>query len=145
MTDHIAVPSDPKRNIIIVVGVVLAINLAIAGIFATRSTTSTSDLPTAIQELFPARDNVVQTQSAVGIRLDKDWTGELTLDGTPLPVDQYEPNGIDIGRIFWKPGSGQEFSVLRPGNHTLMIHYWPRKEGPGGTNDLTFSWNFKAA
>lgn len=145
MTDHIVVPRNWRRTAIILVGVVVAINMLVIGGFATRNTTATSDLPAAIEELFPPQDQVVRAQEQIGVRVDPEWTGELKLDGVPLPIDEYEQQGIEVGYVFWKPGVGNVFAELEPGSHTLELHYWPKEEGPGGTNDSTFSWTFKSA
>ncbi len=145
MTDDIAVPRDTKRTLIIVGGLVLAFNLMVAGIYATKNNTTTPDLPVGVQELFPSRDQVVLSQGQIGVQLDKTLTGELTLDGTALPLDEYEQNGLDLGTIFWKPGPNQTFSELKAGRHTITVHYWPKAQGPGGQDDRSFTWYFKSA
>ncbi len=145
MTDHIVVPRNWRRTTIILVGCFVAINMFIIGGFATRNTTSTSTLPAAIDELFPPQDQVVRAQQQIGVRLDPEWTGELKLDGVPLPNDEIEPQGVEVGYVFWQPGAGKAFTELAAGSHTLELHYWPKAEGPGGTNDSTFSWTFKSA
>ena len=145
MTDHIVVPRNTKRTLVISAGVFLAVNLFVIGMFATRNTTSTSDLPSAVKELFPPRDQVIRAQEQVGVRLDPNWTGELTLDDSALPLDEYEQQGIEIGYVFWKPGNAKTFAELKPGSHKLVLHYWPKTEGPGGTNDSVYSWTFKSA
>jgi hypothetical protein len=145
MTDDIVVPRNTKRTIIIAVGLLVAVNFAIFGALATKNSTSTPDLPTGIIELFPARDLVVPAQQQVGVHLEEKLTGELALDGVPLPIDEYEPNGIDVGFIFWRPGAGKAFRELKPGPHSIQIHYWPKEQGPGGQDDRTFAWTFKSA
>jgi hypothetical protein len=145
MTDHIAVPYSPKRTFTIVVGIGLALLIGIIAVRVTQSNPSTPDLPTGIIQLFPPRDLVVRAQEQIGVHLNSDYTGELTLDGTPLPLDEYEVRGIEIGFIFWRPGFNQTFEELEPGPHTISLHYWPKKEGQGGENDRTFSWTFKSA
>jgi hypothetical protein len=136
-------PRDLKRTIVIIVGVIVALNFAIIGLFATRNTTSTPDLPSGLIELRPARGYVIRPQETIGVHLDKGFTGELTLDSTPLPKDQYEVAGIATGFTYWQPGPGKEFSEIPPGKHTLTVHYWPTDEGPGGPNDHSFTWDFK--
>ena len=145
MTDHIAVPYNPKRTFIIVVGVCAAVLVGILAGLSTRNDTTTPDLPAGIIELFPPRDLVVRAQEQIGAKLDPDLTGELTLDGTPLPLDEYELQGIDIGRIFWKPGVNHVFEEHEPGQHRITLRYWPKDEGAGGDNERTFSWTFKSA
>jgi hypothetical protein len=129
--------------VIITVGVLLALNFAIIGVHATRNTTSTPDLPSGIAELFPPRGQVYRPQDALGVQLDHGWSGELTLDATPLPKDQYDPTDLANGAIFWRPGPGKEFSETPPGKHTLTVHFWPTQEGSGGPDDRTFTWDFK--
>ncbi len=136
-------PRDIKRTIVIVFGVILALNFAVIGVFATKDTTSTPDLPSGVTELFPIRGGLIRPQDQMGVQLTAGWTGELTFDNTPLPKDQYEPNGIAQGSIFWRPGPGKEFSESTPGKHTLTVHYWPTEQGPGGPDDHTFAWDFK--
>jgi hypothetical protein len=136
-------PRDIKRTIIIVVGVVIALNLLIAGGFATRNTTSTPDLPSGIAELFPPKGEVTTQQAEIGVVLQRGYSGELTLDGQPLPKDQYEPTGLAIGEVFWRPGPGKVYLQTPPGNHTLSVNYWPTTQGPGGPDARTFAWAFK--
>jgi hypothetical protein len=108
--------------IVIVVGVVIALNFAVIGLFATRNTTSTADLPSGIAELFPPRGQVIRPQDELGVQLQKGWTGELTLDSTPLPKDQYDPIMLLDNAVFWRPGPGKELSETPPGKHTLTLH-----------------------
>lgn len=136
-------PRDVKRLIIITVGLLLALNFVVIGVHATRNTTSTPDLPTGIAELFPPRGQVYRPEDTLGVQMQTGWTGELTLDTTPLPKDQYDPIELENGAIFWRPGPGKEFSQTPPGKHTLTLHYWLTEEGPGGPNDHTFTWDFK--
>ena len=145
MTDHIAVPHNPKRTFIIVFGICAAILVAVIAGLSTQNNTSTPDLPTGIVELFPPRDLVVRAQERIGVKLEPELTGELTLDGTPLPLDEYDLQGLDIGYVFWKPGVNQTFDELEPGPHRISLHYWPVEEGAGGENDRTFNWTFKSA
>ncbi len=77
------------------------------------------------------------------MQLQKGWTGELTLDSTPLPKDQYDPVELANNAIFWRPGPGKELSETPPGKHTLTVHYWLAEEGAGGPSDHTFTWDFK--
>ncbi len=136
-------PRDVKRIIVITVGLLLALNFVVIGYHATRDTTATPDLPSGIAELFPPRGQVVRPQDELGVQLQKGWTGELTLDTTPLPKDQYDPVALENNAIFWRPGPGKEFSETPPGKHTLSLHYWPVEEGSGGPDDHTFTWDFK--
>ncbi len=145
MTDHIPVPYDPKRTFIIVVGVCTALLVGIFAVLSTKNDTATADLPPGILELFPPRDLVIRAQEQIGVKLDPEMTGELVLDDIPLPLDEYEVQGLDIGRIFWKPGINKTFAELEPGPHRITLRYWPKQEGSGGDNERTFTWTFKSA
>ena len=108
-----------------------------------RDTTATPDLPSGLLELFPPRGQLVRPQDQIGAQLAKGWTGELTLDSTPLPDDQYDPIEKANNAIIWRPGPGKVFTQTEPGPHTLTLHFWPIQEGPSGTDARTFSWTFK--
>ncbi|HEY1737300.1 MAG TPA: hypothetical protein VGI86_01240 [Acidimicrobiia bacterium] len=136
-------PRNLKRTIIIVLGALLALNFAIIGVHATRSTTATPDLPSGILELFPPRGQLVRPQDQIGAQLAKGWTGELTLDSTPLPDDRYDPIEKANNAIIWRPGPGKAFTQTEPGDHTLTLHFWPIQVGPSGSDSRTFSWTFK--
>lgn len=141
--DDPPVPRDIKRTIVIVVGIVIAINLAIVGVYETKTDPGTAPLPDAIVTTFPRCGQVALRQAQIGVQLAQGYTGDVTLDGTPLPEDEYDVRAFEQGTILWQPGPGKAFTRLAPGLHLMRISYSPTDPSshlPSGA----FSCDFKA-
>ena len=74
--------------------------------------------------------------------------GQLSLDSTPMPDDQYDPIEKANNAIIWRPGPGKLFTQTAPGNHTATDpHYLADERGPRARKanacSRTFSWTFK--
>lgn len=134
---------DWKRIAIIVVVLLVAINLAAIGI---RSTVTNSGeggeaLPESILSTNPPCGTLVLAQSEIGAQIATGYRGELALDGVPLPADEYDKLQLADNTLSWKPGPGQTFRQISPGNHFMVISYTPTLQSsrlPAGTYACQF-------
>jgi len=116
-------------------GLLIAVNLIILA--GRTHSDSEPQLPSQIQQLYPGPQQVIRPQETVGADLRDDLTGQLYINGAPIPADQVsgDPN---LGIITFRPGcagSGErapgsacEYREFDPGSYTLRIDFWPRTE-----------------
>src|SRR6476469_5168195 len=117
-------PRKPARILIVVGGLLLAVNvLIIAGV--SQRDNAQPLLPSAIEELIPKPGDLVSPQSAIGVNLRDDLTGALQLDGIEIPLDQVVEQPT-VGIITFKPGPDKELSKLPQGQHKITVLYWAR-------------------
>ncbi|HEX4493984.1 MAG TPA: hypothetical protein VH914_22470 [Acidimicrobiia bacterium] len=131
----------PYRTIIVVAGLLLAVNvIIIAGI--SQRTNSEGTLPAAIEPngLLPKAGDVVSPESTIGVNLRNDLQGYLEFDGVPIPLDQQEIQATQ-GIIQFTPGGDKDLHQFPQGHHRITVVYWPRgqKESDGAGS---YSWTF---
>jgi hypothetical protein len=118
-------PRDWKRLAIIGVGLLIVVNLAIIGVYETKTTSDTVALPDAIVQTFPTCGTFALQQQSIGASLAKGYKGELSLDGIALPLDEYDPRALEDGTLSWQPQPDHAFSRITPGQHVMGIFYTP--------------------
>ncbi len=125
MVDDPPVPHDRKRLVIIVVGLLIALNLGILAVHETQTNDQQVALPSAILNTVPVCGNVLIAQDAIGATLAAGYRGELTLDGVALPLDEYDSIALTQNEILWRPGPGKTFTQIQPGDHSMLITFEP--------------------
>ena len=112
--------------------------------------------PTPVLRVFPTEGATSLRQEPIGAQLADEYTGEIEVDGRPIPVDQTErpvvatgddtaaPRGLSgLNQVSFTPGPGKDITSLRPGAHTARLLYW-RKIGETRSQALAYSWTFTA-
>jgi hypothetical protein len=143
MADDPPVPRDPKRLIIIAVGLLLALNVTILAVYATKTDDQVIALPSAIVRTFPTCGQVAFAQQPIGATFATGYHGELSLDGTPLPLDEYDARSLEQGTALWQPGDGRTVSRMAPGLHVMTIRYTPDAKNEPGQDPGAFACEFK--
>jgi len=118
-------PDHPLR-VGIVGGIVLVgVTLLIVGGVAQVNGPATIQRPNAIVMLEPNESDQLLPQGEVGAQLRSDFTGQLNIDGRPIPQDQItgDPN---LGEVLFDPGPGKDIGEFSKGGHTAVIEFWPR-------------------
>ncbi len=113
--------------------------------------------PAAVLRVFPTEGAASLRQEPIGGQLADDFTGEIEVDGRPIPVDQTERPVVDTGgntpavrglsglnQVSFTPGPGKEISSLSPGGHTARLLFW-RKVGETREQAASYSWSFNAS
>jgi hypothetical protein len=77
----------------------------------------------AVRHVEPAPGDQVQRQSEILADLEADYTGELLLDGHPIPKDQLDRIG-GLNRVSFSPGEGKDLKELTPGRHCATVELW---------------------
>lgn len=113
--------------------------------------------PAPVLLVFPVEGAASLRQEPIGAQLADDFTGELEVDGRPIPVDQLKrPDPIQgdnspaakglsgLNQVSFTPGPGQDIDSLAPGAHTVRLLFW-RKVGEGREQAQPYSWGFTAS
>ncbi len=113
--------------------------------------------PTAVLRVFPSEGSASLRQEPIGAQLADEYTGELEVDGRPIPLDQLErpePAAGDnapaarglagLNQVSFTPGPGKDIVSLEPGRHTARILFWRRADQ---TRDqaAAYPWEFTAS
>lgn len=106
-----------------------------------------------VESLSPPNGSQLLQQGTVAIDLVTGWTGQLSIDGTPIPADQLDqgtdarqtsdstvPNGLE--RIAFTPGQGKVFETLPLGSVCVQAVVWERSAGRENS-ERTVSWCFE--
>jgi hypothetical protein len=114
------------RVAIVAGAVLIGVNVLIWGGRAQVNGPAEVRRPIEIQQLFPREGDLALPQSMVGADLRDQFTGQITIDGTLIPKDQYD--GIEVlGEVLFNPGENKEFEELPKGAHNAVIEWWPRE------------------
>lgn len=133
-----------------VAGLFLAANLLVVGALS-QQTESPIELPDDIVALVPDVGQVALRQGDIGAYLRPLLTGELAIDGVPIPADQTDrlQQGTSV-LVSFRPGAGKELERLAPDRHRATITWWPdtgrsgdrqRAEDQGTLRSYT--WSFR--
>ncbi|HEX7096500.1 MAG TPA: hypothetical protein VF183_11500 [Acidimicrobiales bacterium] len=128
-----------------IAGVGAFVSLAFVGGGGTSCTT-----PDAIVEVFPRCNESVFQQSAVSVEVASGYRAELSLNGTPLPLDEIDTDqdGTDLvdaapNRYTYFPGENKTVEQLLPNQNCVDVTYWPIAEGEAAARQ--YRWCFRAA
>jgi hypothetical protein len=97
-----------------------------------------------VEAVIPANGSpAVLRQAEIGIDLAPGWTGELNIDGVPIPDDQIRRND-PLNQLFFTPGEGKDIEQLRAGRVLVIASYWNFAEGETREDARQVSWSFTA-
>ena len=115
----------PGRVAVVAAGLLLAANLLVIGGLSQRND-PVSELPDDIVALLPAPGEVALRQGDIAAFLAPHLTGELTIDGIPIPADQTDvlQQGTSV-RVSFRPGEDKVIEQLAPDRHRATITWWP--------------------
>jgi hypothetical protein len=135
----------PGRVAIVMIVLLLTLTLGATVLHNTDTSSGNSrpELPSTIEAINPERGELTGLVDNVEVDLNDRYTGVLELDGVEIPEDQLD-RIEQLGVIAFRPGPGKEFTRLKAGENTVVVHYWPRTD-PRPEKPLTFSWRFRAA
>ena len=113
--------------------------------------------PAAVLRVFPTEGAASLRQEPIGAQLAEGLTGEIEVDGRPIPADQTErpapitgtnasaPRGLSgLNQVSFTPGPGKDIVSLSPGSHTARILYW-NQIGESRAQAQAYTWSFKAS
>lgn len=115
-------------------GIVLAAN-------SDTGDSETDRLPDQVESVSPEPGAVAVPQDVVSVDLRDDLTGELWIDGRPIPDDQLEP--VQQGILTFRPGAGQEILRFGAGEHTVVARCWPGTERRPNEPAPCYSYRFQ--
>ena len=113
--------------------------------------------PAGVLRVFPTEGASSLRQEPIGAQLADELTGELEVDGRPIPLDQLErpePIAADsspaarglagLNVVSFTPGRGKDIETLEPGSHTARLLFW-RKVGETRAEAAAYTWTFTAS
>jgi hypothetical protein len=149
-----------RRRVVSSLALSVAAALLVIGLQESQDggTAAFQSRPAAVLSVFPAERAASLRQEPIGARLADEFTGELEVDGRPIPVDQTErppvvtpgesaaaPRGLaGLNQVSFTPGPGKEITSLDPGPHTARVLYW-RKIGETREQAAVYAWTFNAS
>lgn len=123
-----------------IVAAIFALGISLA-VIALGFDTEEINFPPEVDNVFPAPNSLAIPQAAIGVDLDDAYTGVLILDGVELPEDQYV-RILELGKVQWMPGQGQELEELDATTHDVRVVYWLQTESRE-TDAHDFRWEFQ--
>jgi hypothetical protein len=139
-------PRNPVR-VAIVVGVLLVgVNVLIWGGRAQVNGPATIQRPDEIVTLQPNESDELLPQGEVGAQLRANLTGQIAIDGKPIPQDQVTSDA-SLGTIAFDPGPGKDIQEFTKGGHTAVLEWWPTTfataEAAKAKHELrSYTWSF---
>ena len=147
------------RRVVSSLALAIATGLLVIGFQGARDEQTSVRLarPAPVMLVFPAEGASSLRQEPIGAQLADDFTGELAVDGDPIPLDQTQRPGTigkdntpaaaglaGLNQYSFTPGAGKEIERLAPGPHHATIYYWLRV---GGSREAaeSYSWTFSAS
>ncbi len=148
-----------RRRVISSLALAFAAGLLVLGLQESQdpSTQPRQSRPAPVLRVFPVEGAASLRQEPIGAQLGDDYTGEIEVDGQPIPVDQLErPEPIQgdsspaarglsgLNQVSFTPGPDRAIESLAPGAHTVRILFW-LKVGETRDQAQAYSWGFTAS
>jgi hypothetical protein len=139
-------PAHPERVAIIAIVVLIAVNAAIIGTRSEVRGTPVKERPSAIIELSPQEGEHIIPQSPIVVALKDTYTGQLSIDGSLIPLDQIDVAHPNLFQLTFQPEAGKDIREFEPGPHRATIEYWPEtktyEEAKAAKLLGTYTWLF---
>jgi hypothetical protein len=133
------------RYRLLVGGLFAAAVVALVVGIAVTDTDHPDDTPQSeiVEHLVPKANDEVLRQSELGIDLAPGYDGTLAVNGVDIPVED-QRRVPEQNQVFFTPGDGKAVEHLVAGPNCVTATVWKAADGPGTSNDRTFSWCFEA-
>jgi hypothetical protein len=96
----------------------------------------------AVESVSPGPGELARLQDTITADLRDDLTGVLLIDGQEVPEDQLE-RIVPLAEVSFRPGPDHDLEKFEPGQHTVVVYYWPQgEERPA--DPAAYSWTFRA-
>jgi hypothetical protein len=141
----------PKRvKLLLLVLFTAGIGAFVLAGLAGGSASSACGKPDEIDVLIPSCGDSILQQESVGVDMRAGYAAELTINGTPIPLDELQSIGVrtDASRgvtadtFVFTPGEGKAIEQLAPRQNCATVRYWDLAAGEQGAQ--TFTWCFQA-
>ncbi len=128
------------KRVLISVLLATAIGIPLAITIHSNTDVPPAPIDNAIQQLFPAANDLDLRQTVVGLQLTNQYTfSDLELDGRIIPDDQLD-RVTALNQITFRAGANKDITSFTPGNHCATASYQPLN---GSALDVrTHTWCF---
>lgn len=128
----------------VVIGLLLLTAVGLLYVAGRNGTTEPEPILTegAVEAVIPGNGSPsVLRQAEIGIDLAAGWTGELNINGVPIPEDQLRR--VDqLNQLFFMPGEGKEIERLAAGRVLVIASIWKFDEGETREDARQVTWSF---
>lgn len=129
-----------RRRLLLIGAVALAIGVLVFGFTRDQGREGTAASGgDAVEALIPAPESEVLSQNSIGIDLAPGYTGELSINGSPVP-DEELVDDRQTFRILYQPAENSALGTLPAGENCAQALVWPIEDGR--QNARTVSWCF---
>jgi hypothetical protein len=140
-------PKHPERVAIIAVVLLIVVNVAIIGTRSeVRGNPSSPQRSSAILDLSPQEGEHIIPQAPIVVSLQDIYTGQLSIDGRLIPLDQVTVRHPNLFELTFQPGAATDIRAFAPGPHIATIEYWPEtktyEEAKAARVLGSYSWPF---
>jgi hypothetical protein len=139
-------PAHPARVAIIAGVLLVVVNAAIIGTHSEVRGTPVKERSAAILDLSPQEGEHIIPQSPIVVSLKDTYTGQLSIDGKAIPLDQVTVRNPNFFELTFQPQAGHDIREFAPGPHTATIEYWPEtktyEEAVASKLLGTYTWPF---
>lgn len=130
-----------KRRIAIWAAIAFALGLMVYGFARDSGREGTSnDAGGAVDALIPAEDSEALSQNSIGIDLAAGYTGDLAINGEPVPSDELVDDRQQY-QILYQPSEDSALGVLPAGEVCVQARVWPISEGPSAARAVNWCFN----
>jgi hypothetical protein len=140
-------PKHPGR-VAIVAGILLVVvNAAIIGTRSeVRGKPPSPERPSQVLNIQPQEGDHIIPQAPIVIALKDEYTGQLSIDGRLIPLDQVTVRNPNLFELTFQPSEGKDIEAFEPGAHTATIEFWPAtkeyEEAKAAREVGTYAWSF---
>lgn len=104
-------------------GLAIAAALFAAAVVIYRDTPRPSSLPVAIQSVSPESGDSVLRQENITVDLAVGYTGELVVNGVPIPEEQLF-RAEALNTMTFEPGVDKVIGTLLADQNCMRVRYW---------------------
>jgi hypothetical protein len=140
-------PAHPERVAIIAIVLLVVVNVAIIGTRSeVRGNPPSPSRPSAILGLQPQEGDHIIPQAPIVVSLKGVYTGQLSVDGRLIPLDQVTVRNPNLFELTFQPSAEKDITEFSPGSHTATIEYWPEsktyEEAKAAREVGSYAWSF---
>lgn len=128
---------QPHHAVYALLLVVVAVSVFV--LFKKSQTNGVNVAGGAIEQVIPAPGSKILSQDQIGIDLAPGYEGELTLNGTPIPLDELTVVP-QLNQVTFKQTATSETQLIPAQQNCVVATYWPSASGPSQSS--TYPWCF---
>ncbi len=128
---------QPHHAVYALLLVVVAVSIFV--LFKKSQTNGVNVAGGSIERVIPAPGSKILSQDEIGIDLAPGYEAELTLNGTPIPLDELTVVP-QLNQVTFKQTATSETQLIPAQQNCVIATYWPSASGKSQSSN--YSWCF---